>query len=67
MVPWFLNNKWHNINYILIIQAMNFIVSHTFREGNFCAYGLANLGLSLHNLTLWYNVPRVIKEHYETT
>ena len=30
------------------LQSMNFYVSHVFREGNQCADGLANIGLSVN-------------------
>jgi hypothetical protein len=42
---------------------MNSIVSHVFREGNFCADGLANVGLTLDNLTIRYEVPQIIRDH----
>jgi hypothetical protein len=44
---------------------MNVIVSHIFREGNHCADGLANIGLSLDRLTFWFDVPLVIKEKFD--
>ncbi|PNX87649.1 hypothetical protein L195_g043742, partial [Trifolium pratense] len=34
-------------------------------EGNHCADGLANLGLSLDRLTLWHEVPQVISDSFK--
>jgi len=42
-----------------IVNKMNFFVSHIYREGNVCADGMTNFGLSLLYLELaWFsNVP----------
>jgi ribonuclease HI len=61
LVPWFLSNRWHNCIHTTLF--MNSIVSHVFREGNFCADGLANVGLTLDNLTIRYEVPQIIRDH----
>jgi ribonuclease HI len=63
LVPWVLSNRWHNC--LLLTQSMNFIVSHIFREGNFCADGLANIGLFLDRLTFWNELPLVIKDNFD--
>ncbi|CAJ2646936.1 unnamed protein product [Trifolium pratense] len=63
LVPWALRNRW--LNCLLLTQSMNFVVSHVFREGNFCADSLANIGLTLDRLTIWNDVPLVIKDSFE--
>ncbi|KAK2444758.1 hypothetical protein QL285_015762 [Trifolium repens] len=63
LVPWVLSNRWHNC--LLLTQSMNFIVSHIFREGNFCADGLANIGLFLDRLTFWNELPLVTKDNFD--
>ncbi|GAU47191.1 hypothetical protein TSUD_350560 [Trifolium subterraneum] len=63
LVPWALSNRWRNC--LLLTQSMNFIVSHIFREGNFCADGLANVGLFLDRLTFWNEIPFVIKDNFD--
>lgn len=45
LVPWSLRNRW--LNCFTLTHSMNFLVTHIFREGNFCADSLANIGLSL--------------------
>lgn len=54
-VPCKLRNRWRNCTQI--IKNMNFIVSHVYREGNQCADGLANIGLTLDNYTTWNAIP----------
>jgi hypothetical protein len=44
---------------------MNFIVSHVYREGNFCVDGLANIGLSYDRFTIWNEIRLVIKDIFE--
>jgi hypothetical protein len=39
---------------------MHVLVSHVFREGNFVAEKLANLGLSLNDFTWWNFAPSSI-------
>jgi hypothetical protein len=63
LVPWNLRNRWYNC--MTNLTHMNIIVSHIFREGNHCADGLANLGLSLGRLTLWFELPHQIKENFD--
>jgi hypothetical protein len=54
MVPWNLRNRWYNC--LLVTHNMRFMVSHVYREGNVCADGLDNFGLTLVSLDLfWFN------------
>ncbi|PNX92034.1 ribonuclease H [Trifolium pratense] len=62
-VPWALRNSWHNC--LLLTHSMNFIVSHIFREENFCADGLANVCILLDGLTFWNELPLVIKNYFD--
>jgi hypothetical protein len=43
---------------------MNIIVSHIYREGNTCADGLANIGLSLDMFTFWFDMSDVIRDKF---
>ena len=43
------------------VSYMNFVVSHVYREGNFCADLLANIGFSLSHLKIWMDLPNCIK------
>jgi len=55
VVPWTLRNRWHNC--LCRIKYMRFYVSHIHRKGNICADGLANFGLSLTYVDMfWSNV-----------
>ncbi|GAU36890.1 hypothetical protein TSUD_220590 [Trifolium subterraneum] len=63
LVPWTLSNRWHNC--ICLTKSMNFMVSHVFREGNFCADSLANVGRTLNSLTFWYEIPPFLKGYFE--
>ena len=49
-----------------IVNKMNFFVSHIYREGNVCADGMTNFGLSLLYLELaWFsNVPTFLRGEY---
>lgn len=47
-----------------MINQMNFLVSHIYREGNQTADSLANFGRSLNNLEVWEEIPGFITEHY---
>ena len=62
LIPCNLRNRWYNCK--LLLNAMNFIVSHIYREGNQCADRLAALGLTIQNLTIWSDVPLDIREFY---
>lgn len=64
IIPWPLRNRWHNcMNYV---RSISFTFSHVYREGNSCADGMANLGLSLpYNFLAWYSsIPEVIRGEY---
>lgn len=50
-VPCKLRNRWMNCKTLL--QSMNYYISHVFREGNQCADGLANIGLSVNQFTIF--------------
>ncbi|CAJ2628490.1 unnamed protein product [Trifolium pratense] len=64
LVPWELSNRWMNCN--LLTRNMNFVVSHVYREGNQCADGLANIGLNLDRLTIWFDIPSEIRSFFMT-
>jgi len=64
IIPWSIRNRWQNcLNYV---NSIGFIFSHVYREGNACADGMANLGLSLplNFLSLYSDVPDVIRGEY---
>jgi ribonuclease HI len=54
-VPWPLRNRWRNV--LVMIQSLNFIVSHICREGNKVAYLFANHGLTLSSCAYWNDPP----------
>lgn len=60
LVPWRVRNIW--MNCMFIVNSMNFMATHVFREGNVCADILANVGLSLSHLTVWLNLHDSIRE-----
>ena len=64
IVPWMLRTRW--LNCLGIIRNMNFLVTHIFREGNSCANGLANIGLSLSTFDLfWFpSIPVSLSKEY---
>jgi len=45
IVPWTLRNRWNNC--LVFVSNIHFTFSHVYREGNACADGMANLGLTL--------------------
>jgi len=49
LVPMHLRNRWHNCIHL----GMQIILSHIFREGNFCADKLANVGHSIQGSVLF--------------
>lgn len=59
-VPWQLHNRWGNCK--VYCQSMNFRVSY--REGNSCAYGLVNFGVTSQGFQWWNNVPNFIMEDF---
>jgi ribonuclease HI len=62
LVPCELRNRWKNC--LLTLQQMNFVITHIFREGNNCADKLASIGLSIQGLTVWLEVPDLIRSFY---
>jgi ribonuclease HI len=54
-IPWNLRKRWHNSLHLL--NSLNCIVTHIYREGNTAADLLANHGLSLSSYTLWWTSP----------
>jgi hypothetical protein len=61
-VPCDLRNWWNNC--AQMIKSMKFFVTHVYREGNQCADGLANLGLSLEQFTDMHSIPSSIQSAY---
>lgn len=49
LVPWRLKSRW--LNCISFTNSVDFMVTHIFREGNACAYSLANIGLNYKSLS----------------
>lgn len=64
VVPWGLRNRWENC--LKLTYNMRFCASHIYREGNTCADKLANFGLSLSSLDLfWFDsIPAFVSEEY---
>lgn len=64
VVPWGLRNRWENC--LQITYNMQFCASHIYREGNNCADKLANFGLSLCSLDLfWFDsLPDFVREDF---
>ena len=64
IIRWSLRNRWYNC--LVITHNMRFFASHIYREGNVCADGLANFGLTLSNFELfWFNdIADFIKGEY---
>lgn len=54
-VPCRLRNRWLNCR--ILLQSMNYYVSHVFREGNQYADGLANIGFYVNHFTLLQTIP----------
>ena len=63
-VPWSLRNRWHNC--LAFVRSIHFTFSHVYMEGNACADGMANLGLTLPPNTFdWHtSIPNGIREEY---
>ncbi|XP_058776647.1 uncharacterized protein LOC131650967 [Vicia villosa] len=58
MVPWAFRSRWENV--INHTKSINFLVTHIYREGNYCADRLANIGLHVQGFTWWDVVHREI-------
>ncbi|XP_024626579.1 uncharacterized protein [Medicago truncatula] len=61
-VPCRLRNRWKNCK--IMLRSMNYFVSHVFREGNQRADGLANIGLSIDQFTIWNTIPPSLQAVY---
>nr|ABD32287.2 Polynucleotidyl transferase, Ribonuclease H fold [Medicago truncatula] len=61
IVPWALRNRWENC--LKLTHRMRFCATHIYREGNTCADSLANFGLTLSSLDLfWFDtVPDFVR------
>jgi hypothetical protein len=59
IIPWQLKNRWSNC--MLNIRDMQDILSHVFREGNFVADKLVNIGRSVNEFTWWNSAPSSIR------
>jgi hypothetical protein len=44
---------------------MNFTVSHIFREKNYCANNLGNIGLSIIDFSFWNHISSYIVDSYQ--
>jgi len=42
------------------LKQMNYVISHTYREGNKCTDKLASFGLDIQGLTIWLEMPSFI-------
>jgi hypothetical protein len=60
IIPWPLKNRW--LNCMFKVRNIQVIVSHVYREGNFVAEKLANLGLSITDFTWWNSAPPNIRD-----
>jgi ribonuclease HI len=60
LVSWAIRNRWQNV--LAWTRQMNFVVSHTYREGNVIADLLANHGLNLSSIFFWHEAPFLIRE-----
>ncbi|XP_058742423.1 uncharacterized protein LOC131614904 [Vicia villosa] len=58
IVPWALRIRWENV--IQHTRSINFLVTHIYRAGNYCADRLANIGLHVQDFTSWDVVHREI-------
>jgi len=61
-IPWNLRNCLNNVK--VILQGLNCIISHIYREGNQVADSLANHGLSLDYIYFWNDVPDFTRSSY---
>ena len=61
-VPWELRNRWLNV--MTILNTMNYLVSHIYREWNQVADLLANYSLTIPSINVWQEVPMFSKDYY---
>ncbi|GAU13067.1 hypothetical protein TSUD_173670 [Trifolium subterraneum] len=59
-IAWALRNKWQNV--LLMLNQMNCIVTHIYREGYQVADLIANHGLSLPSIVFWDVAPMFISQ-----
>ena len=57
IVPWKIKNKW--LSCVRKLDSMQFILTHIYREGNYCADKLENLGLTVVDF-IWLQSPLVV-------
>jgi ribonuclease HI len=62
LIPWKLRNRWENC--LNLTSNMNLLVTHVYREGNGCVNALANYGLNVNVLTVWLEIPAIIRGHF---
>ncbi|XP_058746815.1 uncharacterized protein LOC131619766 [Vicia villosa] len=62
LVPWKIRSRWHHCHDLL--QSLDFMISHIYREANFCADYLANIGHS-NRFFCWFNFvhPLIVKDY----
>jgi ribonuclease HI len=62
-VPWVLRNRWKNV--LHMVDSMNCIVTHIFREGNQVADLIANHGLNLASIVYWQVASLFIRDCFD--
>jgi len=62
LIPCVLRNRW--INCLILLQQMNYFITHIFREGNKCTDKLAAIGLTTQALTIWMEIPSFLNNMY---
>jgi hypothetical protein len=60
IVLWDLRNRWLNC----LACGVTLQWSHIYREGNSCAYRIANLGHAYNNLEIWESLPTFIRDDF---
>jgi len=64
IVTWHLSNIWFNC--MKLINSMNFVVSHIFREGNQCTDSLANFSITIQGLFSWKSSPSFVTSFFDS-
>lgn len=59
IVPWQIKNRW--LNCLQLITGINCIITHIYREGNYCADKLASIGLTVDGFAWWSSPPVIIR------
>ena len=62
LIPCVLRNRWKNC--LILLQQMNYVITHIFREGNNFADKLASIGLTIQALTIWMKIPSFLNNLY---